>query len=107
MVVPEPAAGWREGRVDAPGRGEGEGGVASEISREKFLGMGDAGSGPSWWGWGAHPSGLGTALAHPRTNTRTARVLETRIPMIARLESGAESSRCYPFICSFSCSAQF
>ena len=37
MVVPEPAAGWREGRVDAPGRGEGEGGVASEISREKFL----------------------------------------------------------------------
>ena len=55
----------------------------------------------------AHPSGLGTALAHPRKNTRTARVLETRIPMIVRLESGAESSRCYPFICSFSCSAQF
>ena len=38
VVVPEPAAGAREGRVDAPGRGEGEGGVASEISREKFLG---------------------------------------------------------------------
>ena len=52
MVVPEPAAGAREGRVDAPGRGEGEGGVASEISREKFLGMGDAGSGPSWSGGG-------------------------------------------------------
>ena len=47
---------------------------------------------------GAHPSGLGTALAHPRKNARTARVLETRTPMIARLESGAESSRCYPFI---------
>ena len=57
MVVPEPAAGWREGRVDAPGRGEGEGGVASEISREKFLGMGDAGSGPSWSGWGGAPVG--------------------------------------------------
>ena len=71
----------------------------------------------NFWGWemrgrrgrggGAHPSGLGTALAHPRKNTRTARVLETRIPMIVRLESGAESSRCYPFICSFLCSAQF
>ena len=57
MVVPEPAAGWREGRVDAPGRGEGEGGVASEISREKFLGMGDAGPGPSWSGWGGAPVG--------------------------------------------------
>ena len=57
MVVPEPAAGAREGRVDAPGRGEGEGGVASEISREKFLGTGDAGSGPSWSGWGGAPVG--------------------------------------------------
>jgi hypothetical protein len=33
MVVPEPAVGAREGRWDAPGRGEGEGSVASEISR--------------------------------------------------------------------------
>ena len=57
MVVPEPAAGAREGRVDAPGRGEGEGGVASEISREKFLGTGDAWSGPSWSGWGGAPVG--------------------------------------------------
>ena len=43
--------------MDAPGRGEGEGGVASEISREKFLGTGDAGSGPSWSGWGGAPVG--------------------------------------------------
>ena len=70
-----------------------------------FWGREMRGRGRRGRGGGAHPSGLGTALAHPRKNARTARVLETRTPMIARLESGAESSRCYPFICSFLCSS--